>query len=132
MSEQQVDHAIQKLVVETCYRCSVPFAMPAELKERLLANRGESFWCPNGHQQHYLGTSETDRLKQELESEKRRHAFTRNEVEVQRHQAQLNNRRRLSEKGAKTRLKKRVLAGICPCCSERFPDLAAHAAEKHP
>ena len=35
-------------------------------------------------------------------------------------------------KGVVTRLKKRAIAGVCPCCNRTFQQLAAHMAHKHP
>lgn len=35
-------------------------------------------------------------------------------------------------KAAKTRLKKRVAAGVCPCCRRTFQNLARHMATEHP
>jgi hypothetical protein len=31
-----------------------------------------------------------------------------------------------------TRIKKRVAAGVCPCCNRSFKDLARHMAGQHP
>lgn len=41
------------------------------------------------------------------------------------------NRRR-AEKAAKTRLKNRAKAGVCPCCNRTFKQLAAHMKTQHP
>lgn len=59
------------LVTETCCNCGVLFAMPSDLQARLLqeAEKG-SFYCPNGHSQHYLGKS----LKAQLEEARRKTA----------------------------------------------------------
>jgi sRNA-binding protein len=39
---------------------------------------------------------------------------------------------RRAERGAKTKLKKRVAAGVCPCCNRTFQDLSRHMAGQHP
>lgn len=44
------------LTVETrqtsCFRCGAPIVMPkAQYEQRL--DDGRSFWCPNGHEQHF-------------------------------------------------------------------------------
>lgn len=42
-----------------------------------------------------------------------------------------NNRAR-AQKAAKTRLKNRIAAGVCPCCNRTFQNLARHIAGQHP
>ena len=45
-------------VTETCYLCGVLFAMTEQYHaQRVDAAEKGSFYCPNGHQQHYVGKS---------------------------------------------------------------------------
>ncbi|HEX9950777.1 MAG TPA: hypothetical protein VGB53_03340 [Rubricoccaceae bacterium] len=46
-----------------------------------------------------------------------------NQVEAER-----QKRRAAAQKGAHTRTKKRIAAGVCPCCNRTFQDLARHMA----
>lgn len=37
-----------------------------------------------------------------------------------------------AEKGAKTKLKKRIAKGACPCCNRHFVNLQRHIEGQHP
>lgn len=39
---------------------------------------------------------------------------------------------RRAQKGQNTRLKKRIAAGVCPCCNRSFANLREHMAGQHP
>ena len=56
------------LKIHTCISCGITFAMPVEYDRRLNQTH-ESFYCPNGHSQNYVGQSD----KEKLEQERRRH-----------------------------------------------------------
>lgn len=53
-----------QIVVETCYKCAVEFALPVAVRDAR-ANDGAPFYCPNGHGQHYT-KSENDKLKDRI------------------------------------------------------------------
>ncbi len=111
----------------TCYLCGVAFGMPSYLKKKRLEDH-ESFWCPNGHQQHYVGKTEAQRLREQLEIANNSRNF---------YQLRLNKevaskrayRARLTR--AKTKLQ-RVANGTCPCCKRSFQNLRRHMTTKHP
>ena len=53
------------LITENCCICGVIFAMPKELNDsKLCGCETESFWCPNGHKQHYTGKSDGQKLEE--------------------------------------------------------------------
>lgn len=108
----------------TCCACGMVFAAPSNWigKRR---EKHDTFYCPAGHNLHFPGKSDAEVLREQLEREKRRHEFTRNEL------AQTEKRRR-AEKGAKTRIKNRIAGGACPCCNRTFENLGRHMATKHP
>jgi|ERR1700677_2767220 len=111
------------LVTEICYSCGMAFAVP----EEWLQNRRKdhkSFWCPNGHQQSYQGETEAERLKRELEKERRAQVPMRESLMA----AQKAQER--AEK-ALSRHKKRSAAGVCPCCNRTVKQLAEHMQSKH-
>ena len=120
------------LVRVICGECSVPFAISETLYEKA-QQRGQQFWCPNGHKIGYNET-ENDRLKAKLEREEhwRRDAETR--ATAARDQAQAAERRVTAYKGVVTRVKKRAAAGMCPApgCRRHFADLQRHMESKHP
>ena len=47
-----------------CYKCGIVFWVSASLRRRW-RDKGETFYCPNGHDQHYT-KSTVARLKEEL------------------------------------------------------------------
>lgn len=111
------------LEVETCCECSIVFAMPDYLVRRR-QSEGGSFYCPNGHQQHYAET-EVRRLKNKLAEQ----TITA---------SRMVERARLAEEAEQKatmelkRINKRVHAGVCPCCNRTFQQLARHMKNKHP
>lgn len=114
-----------QLVTEVCCNCGVSFAMPEELHIKALADHGRSFYCPNGHSQHYIGKTEAEKLRENLERERARagrYAAERDQTEA----------RLRAQKGATTKLRKRIAAGCCPVCRRNFQALADHIASQHP
>lgn len=125
-----------KLVVETCCNCHMQFAMPAELKQRLLDGRknGESkpFYCPAGHIQIYIGESEADQLRRERDRLKQDTTYLEGQRKRADEEAEHQRHRANGYKGALAKTKKRVAAGVCPCCTRSFANLQRHMATKHP
>lgn len=123
------------LVVVTCYRCHIPFAIPESLNQAALKHRGPGGWqftCPMGHSQHYVGKTEEEKLRQRLgwaRDDAARHAAERDQA----------NAHLRGERAAKTRIrndrdriKASVAAGVCPCCDQSFEDLRRHMEAEHP
>lgn len=117
-----------------CYKCAVPFAIPAQLKQRLI-DTGDEFFCPNGHDQHYT-RSTVDLLKEKLQKQEQE-----NKQQVERMQQRLNwanqdkelaIRQKSAVKGQMTKLKNRIKNGVCPCCNRTFSNLASHMKSQHP
>lgn len=111
--------------LETCCNCGIPFFMPTYLQKRLIQNKGEAFYCPNGHGQHYSGLTEAQKLKLEMERLKSEQAKKEEELQNQWLDA-------LSEKNKLEKQLKRVHRGVCPCCNRTFVDLQRHMKSKHP
>lgn len=130
MSEGVALQLIEKFEVIHCYKCSIPFAVPAKTRRRWIDN-GNSFYCPNGHSQCYT-ESNVQKLEKKLELEKKRKEWAERDAENQRKRADTAERRRRAQKGVNTKLKKRAQAGVCPCCNRTFKQLAAHMKNKHP
>ena len=100
-----------------CYTCGCLIGMSEDMYNRRLTDH-QDFWCPKGHQQHFVGESEEEKAKRLLREEQNRHQRTLSRVnEVERE---------------RDRLKKRVKAGVCPCCKRTFRQLALHIKHKHP
>ena len=72
------------------------------------------------------------KLRREIAQQKKRTEWAQNDAKKERRRADHNDRRRRGEKAAKTRIKNRIAAGVCPCCNRTFQNLARHMANKHP
>jgi len=91
-----------------CANCGSVFGIADNLHRNLMET-GATFYCPNGHAQHFT-EGEVERLKREL---------SRAESERVYYKTQL------------TRTRNRVAAGVCPCCNRSFENLRRHMATKH-
>lgn len=120
----------ERLVIEQCCNCHIRFAMPEAMYNKL-QQQGGSFYCPNGHGQHY---TEPDNKKLKAQIER---------LEMQKHNLDevINIHKRTIEqlgysiraqKAAKTKILNRVTNGVCPCCNRQFKDLQNHFKSKHP
>lgn len=113
-----------QMVTEACCNCGVVFAMTYAFKAEKLKRKGESFFCPNGHDQCYLGESDKDkaaRLERELQvaASAKRFAESRLADEQERHKRELK------------RIEKRSCAGVCLECHRTFSNVARHMKTKH-
>lgn len=121
------------LVVEVCYKCGMAFAMPECVNHRLREkNRGESFYCPAGHGQHYLGKRESERQRERAESAERDLAWMRSQRETVERQLIAQRGQTTKVRNALKKIERRTAAGVCPCCNRTFKQLARHMACKHP
>lgn len=115
----------------TCCECGVPFGVPDSLKTILLRDK-RAFYCPNGHAQGFYGDNEVDKLKKELEQEKKRRLWAEEAKAAAYKGEQKAVRRAVAYRGVITKNKKRVGNGICPCCNRTFQNLMNHMKSKHP
>lgn len=122
------------LETEECYKCGVTFAMPKDLRRKFLRNRNESFYCPNGHSQHYIGETKEARLERELLAMQQSRDSARNARDDAQQEAEHFRKSRDGIKGVLVRTQKRIANACCPCCNRHFPNdkLAKHIAVKHP
>lgn len=113
-----------------CGGCGLPYAVPQQwLAEK--RNSGAGFRCPNGCPRVFRKT-ELDRVKEKLEEQTRvatelaERARVAERAEQQATEARLKTQRELDK------LRKRTSAGVCPCCTRSFSNLARHMKTKHP
>lgn len=121
-----MSYAIPKqitLETEECCNCGITFAMPDFMMRRLRTDGG-SFYCPNGHGQHYTKT-EVMRLREKLDEQTR----VATSMAERARSAEAAEQKVTNEM---KRLKKRASAGVCPCCNRTFQALARHMKAKHP
>jgi hypothetical protein len=128
-----------KLYRWTCGQCGVPQAMTEETNVTLRRSSA-TFYCVHGHQRHYpQGKSETQKLQEQLDEERRKRqrseqdaAYQRDRAREAEEQAKHERARANGYKGHATRITKRAKAGLCPCCNRSFINMARHMATKHP
>lgn len=123
-----------QLVAHWCNGCGMPYGLPSDfLKDR--QRDGKSWTCPNGCVRLYRKTEsekENERLTAELDAARslaERESRRRNRAEAQ---ARLSEYQRRAAKGQLTKTKKRIAAGVCPCCNRTFQNVARHIAGQHP
>jgi NMD protein affecting ribosome stability and mRNA decay len=106
-----------------CGKCGITFNVP-EYWRAEKQRTGDSWFCPNGHCRVY-SESDAEKYRKLLEQEKQRHLKTL---------SRLNEAEAAEQKITKelSRVKKRVHAGVCPCCNRTFQQLARHMKNKHP
>lgn len=112
------------LVRETCCNCHISFGMTKAMREARLEDL-KTFYCPNGHAQHYTGKPTSERLRQRLEWAEARERALRDQKDA-------TERSYRALKGVVTRTKRRIAAGVCPCCNRTFQDLHRHMSGQHP
>lgn len=126
-------HAINhEVVLETtsCCVCGVVFAVPDYLI-RARRNDGKSLYCPNGDSLSWRET-EVDRVRKKLD-EQTRAATQMAERAAQAERAEQEATfARINAEKALRRHQKRTAAGVCPCCTRTFQNLARHMKTKHP
>lgn len=121
---------IGDLSIVECCLCHTTFGMTQELNKQRLDD-GKSFWCPNGHNQHYTKSNikfleeklAAANERERLEREAKERAWSREKVMSNRYRAQ---------KGIATKIKNRVGNGVCPCCNRTFQNLLGHMRHQHP
>lgn len=112
------------LSTETCCNCGMLFAMPKKIQERL-RNDGKTFYCPAGHQQHYVGPTAADKLREENERQ-------RQMLEAAQSRASTAEQSLSQVTKAHRRMRDRVANGVCPCCNRSFGNLRDHMKSEHP
>ena len=115
----------------TCGRCGGVYALTTKYV-RMKRQDGGYWNCPYCKCLWGYGESEVDRLKKEIEHKDNYIKREQIRTNTARTEAQHFKNVARAEKGAKTKLKKRVAAGVCPCCNRAFKQLAAHMKNMHP
>lgn len=118
------------LVVVECATCGVTYAIPESFQRSALRYHGDrqggwKICCPFGHTWWYVGETEVEQLKRQRDDAQQRSRATRDLLEHE-------QRSHAATKGHLTRTKRRVSAGVCPCCKRSFKQLERHMQAKHP
>lgn len=105
--------------------CGFTFAVPDHWWQKM-HDRHQTIYCPKCKSGTYWPSeSDEEALRRQLNSTQDMLATSRRES------TRLDHQRR-AEKAAKTRLKNRIAAGVCPCCNRTFANLARHMTGQHP
>lgn len=110
--------------------CGIYFGISPSLHRRM-RDEGVHVHCPNGHNISYC-ESALDKVKKRLAQETHAAEQARADRDFHRELAKHHERSARTIRGHHTRLKRRVAAGVCPCCHRSFQDLARHMGGKHP
>lgn len=113
-------------VSDICCKCGIQFSMPEEFRKYRKQDKG-TFYCPNGHPQHF-----TEHLEAKLKATEEE--LVRVKQRLAQKDAEINDAHAETEKIRKeaARIRKRIDAGVCPCCNRTFQNLARHMKAKHP
>jgi hypothetical protein len=112
------------VLVETdCAVCDVVFAVPTSL-QTTLKQTGERFFCPRGHGLSYAD-NEVTQLRKQVDG-------LRTKLVHAEDQRQATVRELQQARADADRQRKRVAAGVCPCCKRTFANVARHMKGQHP
>lgn len=120
-----VSLSVEMVFACNCGVCGVPVYMPQAKYDACLRNHSNNFYCCNGHSRVFIGKTEAEKLREELDREKSR----RIAAEAARDTA---TRARAIVSGKLKATKERIHNGVCPCCKRSFQNLRRHMATKHP
>jgi len=121
---------VVSMTILDCPNCGVIFAITAEYESRRRQD-GRSFRCPNDHSMSY-GKSEVEKERDRAATLERRLKFAEGREVHLKDQLQATEYQRRAAKGQLTKAKKRIAAGVCPCCNRTFQNLANHMSGQHP
>ena len=98
------------------------------MHQKLIRQKGKSFFCPNGHPQSYTG----EPIEEKYKKAKLALASATESQKWWREEAEKKARSLSATKGQLTKTKNRIAKGVCPCCNRQFINLQRHMETKHP
>jgi len=115
-----------------CGCCGGTYAINERYREQQYRDGG-SWNCPYCKTGWGYGeNNERSNLEKKLEREKKLRRWAEENANKLLKSIDVANRRIAAHKGVSTRMKNRAKAGVCPCCTRTFKQLAAHMKNKHP
>jgi uncharacterized protein (UPF0212 family) len=120
ITKKQVEITIE---IRKCPVCGVYYGLDKDYYDKKYENNG-SWYCPNGHSIVFT-KSQPDVLKQQVKD-------LENRLAAQKAHTESIKRSRSAIKGQLTKAKKRIGAGVCPCCNRQFSNLREHMGHMHP
>lgn len=107
-----------------CPTCGVLYTCPKVIMESQRRDGQGSHYCPNGHSLSFK-ESENTRLRRE------RDRLVQDQARLEEGIAS-RDRELVAERNKAKRAAKRISAGVCPCCTRNFVNMARHMKTKHP
>lgn len=131
-----VAHNQRVVVVEmtdiTCGKCGAVYALSERYRQKCYQD-GTGWHCPYCQVGWgYLGNTEVKRLQAELRDVQRSKQWAEERAARLEQRAVTAEHQARAQKAAKTRLKNRIGAGVCPCCTRSFENLQRHMKNQHP
>lgn len=114
-----------------CGNCGGSYAISERYRKQMQEDAG-TWHCPYCRTCWGYAEGDLDELRKQLELEKKRTEWARQDADRAKAQAQRAEHSRRSEKAAKTRIKNRIAHGVCPCCKRYFENVERHMKSKHP
>lgn len=118
--------------------CAVTFGMPAGMYDNRKSDH-KAFYCPNGHQQYFLGKTEAEKLKEQVATLERtqqnlikREEWARQAEKAATHDAKVARTHAKKAVTISRKLRQRLKTGTCPCCETKFENLEDHMKSEHP
>jgi len=124
MSIKATIELTETFALNRCSDCGLSYATPEAWQNQRRRDH-KTFYCPNGHGQHYPAESDVEKLQRQLRAAQARATH----AEDQRRAAE---RSLTAQKAATTRARRRAAHGVCPCCSRTFANVARHMTSQHP
>lgn len=123
-----------ELTTINCGVCGGIYAIQERFRDKCHED-GTGWHCPYCQKSWgYFKDNKNAKLKRELEAERQRVAQLQTTVTYHQKESDHFRKSRDGWKGVAVKTKKRVAAGVCPCCNRHFPNdkLPMHIASKHP
>ena len=118
-----------ELYVEHCFSCGIAFGLPKGF-QRFCERDKTTFYCPNGHRQTYIHSTE-ERLRREIESRDKMLRLAQDDIAYWRQRTADVQGSLTATKGHLTRVKRRAEAGVCIHCNRTFANVARHMQTQH-
>lgn len=122
-----------ELKILRCW-CGITHAVPESLRTHQLRQKedGQSvmgIFCPLGHSHVPGGLTKVQR---EAKREKEWREASEARASALDDQLQAERRQHAATKGKLTKMRKRIAAGVCPCCNRTFKQVRRHMETQHP
>lgn len=119
------------LEIVECANCHMDFGVTADFARRR-QEAHTTFYCPAGHAQSWPQETDLEKVRRMRDEALQRSTRLSNLLDDERKQHHRTELRLRSTRGVVTKIKQRIVAGACPKCHAKFPDLKHHMEAEHP